>query len=63
MLSTVTNGYFKFCGIYIWLSLAILELLEFRNITPTPKNISKPSKCLVIISLVLSTLLRVLVLR
>ena len=43
-------------------SPAILELLEFRNITPTPKNISKPSKSLVIISLVLSTSLSVLVL-
>ena len=43
-------------------SPAILELLEFRNITPTLKNISKLSKSLVIISLVLSTHLRVLVL-
>ena len=38
------------------------RLLEFRNITPTPKNIYKPSKRLVFISLVLSTHLRVLVL-
>ena len=62
MLSTAINGYFKFCGLYIWLPPSILELLEFRNITPTPKNISKPSKSLMIISLVLSTSLRVLVL-
>ena len=40
----------------------ISRWLEFRNITPTPKNISKSSKSLVIISLVLSTFLRVLVL-
>ena len=39
--------------------LAILEFLEFKDITPTPKNISKPSKSLVIISLALSTFLRV----
>ena len=37
-------------------------MLEFKNITPTPKNISKPFKSLVIICLVLSTYLRVLVL-
>ena len=43
-------------------SPGISRLLEFRNITPTPKNISKPSKNLVIISLVLSTFLIVLVL-
>ena len=49
-------------GLYIWLPPAILELLEFKNITPTPKNISKPSKSLVIISLAFSTYLRVLVL-
>ena len=40
----------------------ILELLEFKNITPTPKKISKPYKSLVIISLAFSTFLRVLVL-
>ena len=39
-----------------------LKLLEFKSITPTPKNISKPSKSLVIISLAFSTYLRVLVL-
>ena len=49
-------------GLYMCVPPTILELLEFRNITPTPKNISKPSKCLLIISLVLSTHLRVLVL-
>ena len=49
-------------GLYIWVPLAISELLEFKDITPTPKNISKPSKSLVIISLALSTFLKVLVL-
>ena len=43
-------------------SLAILELLEFLEVTFTPKNTSKPSKSIVIKSLVLSTSLRVLVL-
>ena len=37
-------------------------MLEFLEVTPTPKNVSKPSKCLVIKSLVLSTSLKVLVL-
>ena len=49
-------------GLYIWVLPAILVLLEFLEVTPTPKNVSKPFKCLVIKSLVLSTPLRVLVL-
>ena len=36
-------------------SPAILELLEYKDITHTPKNISKPSKSIKIKSLVLST--------
>ena len=36
---------------------AILELLEFLEVTFTPKNTSKPSKSIVIKSLVLSTTL------
>ena len=35
---------------------AIWNLLEFKEVTNTPKNISKPSKSLVFISLALSTL-------
>ena len=50
------NGYFKFVG-NIWLLPAILELLEFLEVTFTPKNTSKPSKSIVIKSLVLSTTL------
>jgi len=60
-----SNGYkrlYGLGGLYICHPSAILEFLEFRNITPTPKNISNPSKSLVIISLVLSTYLIVLVL-
>jgi len=59
------NGYKRLllvCGLYVWHPLTILELLEFLEVTPTPKNTSKPSKNLVIKSLVLSTSLRVLVL-
>ena len=37
-------------------------MMEFLEVTPTPKNVSKPSKCLVIKSLVLNTPFRVLVL-
>ena len=49
-------------GLYKCLSPAILSLLESQEVTPTPKNVSKPSKCLLIKSLVLSIPLRVLVL-
>ena len=48
--------------IYICHPLAIRRLLELLPVTNTPKNISKPYKSLVFISLVLNTSLRVLVL-
>jgi len=43
-------------------SPVILDLLEFLEVTLTPKNIFKPSKSTVIKSLVLSTTLLVFVL-
>ena len=49
-------------GLYIWVPSVIWRLLELLQASNTPKNISKPSKCLLIIFLVLSTHLRVLVL-
>ena len=39
-----------------------MELLKFLEVTPISNNVSKPSKCLVIKSLVLNTPFRVLVL-
>ena len=59
------NGFQRFYplgGLYICHSPGIWSLLELLQASNTPKNISKPSKCLLIISLILSTHLRVLVL-
>jgi len=39
--------------------LGYLRLLEFREVTHILKNVSKPSKCKVITSLVINTFLRV----
>jgi len=60
------NGYKRTTTSCLWAiyiaSPVILDLLEFLEVTPIPKSTSKPSKSLVIKSLVLSTPLRVLVL-
>ena len=48
--------------LYIWDFPAIWRLLELLEVPHTSKNVSKPSKSLVIISVVLSKSLRVLVL-
>ena len=53
-LQTATSSLW---AIYMASSPAILELLEFLEVTFTPKNTSKPSKSIVIKSLVLSTTL------
>jgi hypothetical protein len=52
---TATNGYFEFVGYIYGFPRAIWSLLEFQDTTHTPKNTSKPSKSLMIKSLVLST--------
>ena len=56
------QGPYGLGGLYIWVLPVIWSLLELLQASNTPKNISKPSKCLLIIFLVLSTYLRVLVL-
>jgi len=43
-------------GLYICHPRGISRLLEFKEVTNTPKNISKASKSLVFISLALNTL-------
>jgi len=62
----VDNGYkwlVRLGSLYICLHTAIWKLLEFRDTPYTLENTSKPSKCLLIKSLVLSTPLWVLVLK
>ena len=47
---------YGFGGLYIYHPRGISRLLEFKEVTNTPKNISKASKSLVFISIALSTL-------